>query len=113
MIHFPNEEYRRVFFKDTDNILEMYRQDFLRLKSPEGQQDALKNIYRHAHSFKGLFALMGLEDMRAIAERLETIVKKACSENISSVSGELLSEIEQGFQIIDTKLEEIRAKPLE
>ena len=106
--YFENPLYRKAFLEDTDRIMTGFQKDFSLLKSGENKKAALKNIHRYAHSLKGLSAMMEIADIGAIAENLESVLGRMVKENAFYFDADKTSEIENGFNKIESMLEIIK-----
>ncbi|MDD5676666.1 MAG: Hpt domain-containing protein [Kiritimatiellae bacterium] len=106
--YLENPVYRKAFFEDADRIIADFQKDYSLYKSGENKEEALKNIHRYAHSIKGLSAMMELADVCAMAENLESVLRKILKEGIFDLDAGKKGEIDDGFNKIAGLLKRIK-----
>ncbi|MBE3575219.1 MAG: chemotaxis protein CheA [Firmicutes bacterium] len=67
-------EYLGVFLDESREHLQAMNDGLLALESDPGSRDALDNVFRAAHTLKGMSATMGFQEMAELTHRLETIL---------------------------------------
>src|SRR3954468_18107727 len=66
-------KYRALFVTESREHLEGISKDLLTLERNAGDRAALDNLFRHAHSLKGMAASMGYEPFALLSHKLEDI----------------------------------------
>lgn len=106
--YFENPLYRKAFFEDTDRIMAGFQKDFALLKPGLDNKDLLKNIYRYAHSLKGLSAMMEFKEGEQIAASLESAAGQVFKNGLVALNEHRLIEIKNGFDKIAELLGRIK-----
>jgi two-component system chemotaxis sensor kinase CheA len=68
------DTYRAIFFEETHDHLATVESILLRLKPEQACQDDLNAIFRAVHSIKGSAAMLGCDDMAALAHLQENLL---------------------------------------
>lgn len=68
-----NSGYRDLFFEETDDHLQQLNDNVLALESDPSNKDLMNEIFRSAHTLKGMSATMGYEVMTHLTHRMEDI----------------------------------------
>ena len=71
-----DEETLEIFRSEADDLLANIANDLQILSSSPGDQNALWDIRRNAHTFKGAAGIVGLKDASVIAHRMEDLLDK-------------------------------------
>ena len=71
------EKYRTLFVTEAREHLEGISTDLLALEKDAADRAALDNLFRHAHSIKGMAASMGYEVIAQVSHKLEDIADLA------------------------------------
>ncbi|MFH1640593.1 MAG: Hpt domain-containing protein [Candidatus Omnitrophota bacterium] len=94
------EDFKELFRENTQELLRDFKRDFALLEAKADKSTELKNIHRYAHSMKGLSAMMELNEIYLIAEKLESMLKKIIDCALGLNKNTLL-EIKAGFSKIE------------
>src|SRR5687768_15460973 len=70
-------KYRALFVTESREHLEGISRDLLSLERSPGDRALLDNLFRHAHSLKGMAASMGYESFALLSHKLEDIADVA------------------------------------
>lgn len=97
-----NFKYRDLFFEETDEYLQTLNDCVLELERSPGDSELLDEIFRAAHTLKGMAATMGYETMAELTHNMESVFELFRSGNVE-VDSDNISLI---FRCLD-KLSEI------
>ena len=102
------EKYRSLFVSEARKHLEEMEATAVNMKADEVVSDAASELFRHAHSIKGMAATMGYVPIKELAHRLEDLivplreanpvterVREAIVRAIASLN-DMVSEVEAG-----------------
>nr|WP_248629275.1 chemotaxis protein CheA [Enterococcus cecorum] len=68
-----NSVYRTLFFEETDDHLQQLNDNILELESNPDDMNLLNEIFRSAHTLKGMAATMGYDVMTELTHKMENI----------------------------------------
>lgn len=68
-----NSVYRTLFFEETDDHLQQLNEHVLQLESNPDDTELLNDIFRSAHTLKGMAATMGYDVMTKLTHKMENI----------------------------------------
>ena len=68
-----NSVYRTLFFEETDDHLQQLNEHVLQLESHPEDVELLNDIFRSAHTLKGMAATMGYDVMTKLTHKMENI----------------------------------------
>lgn len=68
-----NSVYRTLFFEETDDHLQQLNEHVLQLESHPEDSELLNDIFRSAHTLKGMAATMGYDVMTKLTHKMENI----------------------------------------
>lgn len=97
-----NSKYRDLFFEETDEYLQTLNECLLQLEKDPGDSSVLDQIFRAAHTLKGMAATMGYTTMSELTHRMESVFE-VFRKGINSINSDIISLI---FRCLD-KLSEI------
>lgn len=97
-----NDKYREIFFDESDEYLERLNDCLLTLEKNPGDDSVLDEIFRAAHTLKGMAATMGYNTMAELTHWMESVFELFRSGEVS-VTSNIVSLI---FKCLD-KLSEI------
>lgn len=102
-------QYRDLFVSEARNHLSAFGELIVRLEDSPGETAGIDELFRHAHSLKGMAATMGFTEISTIAHRLEDLLSRIRSGEfqllppladllleVSDVLGRLVTGIEAG-----------------
>jgi two-component system chemotaxis sensor kinase CheA len=94
--------YRDMFVSEAREHLQSFNQSMLALEKSPSDTDVIQEIFRSAHTLKGMSASMGFKDMEKLCHRMENLLDRVRNGNLvfDSTLATLL------FQALDT-LEEM------
>lgn len=70
----PDAEMLEIFSIEADELLANIESNLERLTSTPGDRDALWEVRRHAHTFKGAAGIIGLKEPSRLAHRIEDLL---------------------------------------
>lgn len=86
-------KYRELFISEAREILSGFQSQLIRFERGEGGAEAVHEMFRGAHSLKGMAASMGYEDFAALAHALEDLASGARDDgHLSTEAIDLLLE---------------------
>jgi CheY-like chemotaxis protein/HPt (histidine-containing phosphotransfer) domain-containing protein len=71
----PEDELLRLFEEEAAERLSRLSEQLFQLEEEGDRGDLLASIFRDAHSIKGAAAVVGLEDVRRVAQALESVLE--------------------------------------
>lgn len=71
-----NTIYRSLFFEETDDHLEQLNNNVLALENDPSDLNLLNEIFRSAHTLKGMAATMGYDVMTELTHKMENILEE-------------------------------------
>jgi len=71
--------YRDLFVSESRNHISAFGELIVRLEDAPGENAVIDELFRHAHSLKGMAATMGFEQVVAIAHQMEELLGKVRS----------------------------------
>lgn len=77
------EEILNIFREESEEIIEKLNQNFLKLEAAPKSKALIVELFRDAHSIKGSSRMTGLNDIQAIAHKLEDILGLAKEDKIT------------------------------
>lgn len=99
-------EYIEIFLDESREHLQAVNDNILKLeKAPENPQ-LVNEIFRSAHTLKGMAATMGFEDIASLTHQMENVLDKVRS-NMLSVSTELIDIIFLAIEHLEAMVDEI------
>lgn len=70
-----NSIYKDVFLEESIEYLQLLNEGMLRLEEDFSDEEALGNVFRAAHTLKGMAATMGYQTMTELTHKLENILE--------------------------------------
>lgn len=101
-------QYLDVFLEESKEHLESLNQRLLELEKDSGNIDALNEIFRAAHTLKGMSSTMGFDDLADLTHHMENVLSDL-KEGVIPVNTPVIDTIFQCFdrlQMIIDKIEE-------
>ena len=111
-------KYRDLFFEETDEYLQTLNECILELESHPEEKGLIDEIFRAAHTLKGMAATMGYKTMTELTHSMENIFELfkngslkitgevitlifSCLDKLSEIVEDLRSEVEKEYDITD------------
>ena len=80
------EEYKEMFIAESRENLDSLNQALLELENKPDEKDILNDIFRNAHTLKGMSATMGYEEIADLSHNMENLLDKMRQGAISVTS---------------------------
>ncbi|MBC7087522.1 MAG: chemotaxis protein CheA [Tissierellales bacterium] len=69
-----NSKYKELFFEETEEYLQLLNDNMLRIEQDINDIASLEEMFRAAHSLKGMAATMGYKSMTDLTHRMESLL---------------------------------------
>ncbi|TJX66291.1 chemotaxis protein CheA [Soehngenia saccharolytica] len=69
-----NSKYKELFFEETEEYLQLLNDNMLRIEQNINDIDSLEEMFRAAHTLKGMAATMGYKSMTDLTHRMESLL---------------------------------------
>ncbi|GHU41025.1 hypothetical protein FACS1894111_02630 [Clostridia bacterium] len=101
-------QYLEIFIDETSGHLQDLSDSIMILEKDSGNLDTVNEIFRAAHSLKGMAGTMGFKRMQKLTHQMENLFQEVRSGNMS-VSGSIVDVLFQCLDALDSYLENIKA----
>lgn len=101
-------QYLEIFIDETNGHLQNLSDCIMTLEKEPENIDTINEIFRAAHSLKGMAGTMGFKRMQHLTHVMENIFQEVRSENMR-VTSELVDVLFQCLDALDTYLENIKS----
>lgn len=105
-------QYLEIFIEETKEHLQSLNEHILVLEKESDNQETITEIFRAAHSLKGMAGTMGFTKMQKVTHDLENVFSEIRSGNMN-VSSKLVDVLFEGIDIIEALLESIQTSSTE
>ncbi len=78
------QEYKQEFLQEAKEYLDVMNQNFIKLE--KGEREAINEIFRVAHTIKGMAGFMGFKNLEELCHKLESAMGRIRDENIEITS---------------------------
>ncbi|MCD5002861.1 chemotaxis protein CheA [Enterococcus saccharolyticus] len=102
-----NNIYRTLFFEETDDHLQQLNDNVLELENNPNDTSLLNEIFRSAHTLKGMAATMGYDVMTELTHKMENIFEKF-KEGTVEVTSSSISLIFRCLDKLSSLVEDLR-----
>lgn len=102
-----NNIYRTLFFEESDDHLQQLNNNVLALENDPSNLDLLNEIFRSAHTLKGMAATMGYDVMTELTHKMENILEEFKSGAIQ-ITSDYVSLIFSCLDRLSTLVEDLR-----
>src|SRR5690606_36456315 len=99
-------QYLEVFLDEGREHLQSINQNLLRLENNPNDMSIINEIFRSAHTIKGMSATMGFEDMANLTHQMENVLDALRNEEIA-YSGDILDLLFEALDYLETMLDSI------
>lgn len=100
-------QYLEIFIDETNGHLQNLSDCIMSLEKDPENMDTINEIFRAAHSLKGMAGTMGFKRMQRLTHDMENVFQEVRSGNMSVTSG-LVDVLFQCLDAIDTYLENVK-----
>lgn len=104
-----NNIYRSLFFEEADDHLEQLNNNVLALENNPTDLNLLNEIFRSAHTLKGMAATMGYDVMTELTHKMENILEEFKTGELQ-INSEYISLIFNCLDRLSTLVEDLRAE---
>ncbi|MDD4561494.1 MAG: chemotaxis protein CheA [Syntrophomonadaceae bacterium] len=101
-------QYLDVFLEESKEHLEILNQRLLELEKDSGNINALNEIFRAAHTLKGMSSTMGFDDLADLTHHMENVLSDL-KEGILPVNSTVIDTIFQCFDRLQMIIDNIQA----
>jgi len=101
-----DDQYLDAFIRESEEAITELNNSLLDLESDPGDQEAMDEIFRRAHTLKGNFGAMGFEDASNLAHAIEDLLD-AMRQGEMDVTAERMDLIFAGVDMIEVIVREI------
>jgi len=102
-----NSRYKDVFLEESDEYLQVLNDGMLRLENDPADKEALGDIFRAAHTLKGMAATMGYETMSNLTHSMESALELFRDGN-AKISAELVTSIFKSLDRLSEIVDKLR-----
>ena len=99
-------QYLEIFIDETKEHLQTLSDQFMVIEQEPENMDAVNEIFRAAHSLKGMAGTMGFKRMQRLTHDMENVFQEIRSENMK-VSPELVDVLFRGLDALEAYLAEV------
>jgi two-component system chemotaxis sensor kinase CheA len=96
-------KYRGLFISESREHLDAMNQGLVRLEGSPGDRETIDQVFRDAHSLKGMAASMGFTPVAAVAHRLESLMDRVRSKGIH-FGGALSDAVFSGVDLLSSMI---------
>ena len=98
-------KYKAMFVSETTEHLQAMNQGLVKIEQDHADKDAIAEVFRNAHSIKGMAASMGYEPIRDLAHALEDLMDDF-RQGARAISVEAMNLIFQGIDLLEGMVRE-------
>ncbi len=99
-------QYLEIFIEESREHLQSLNEQLLILEKEPDNQDTINEIFRAAHSLKGMAGTMGYKRMQKLTHDMENIFSEIRSENMK-VGADLMDALFKGLDALESYLDNI------
>ncbi|MBU2063313.1 MAG: chemotaxis protein CheA [Candidatus Omnitrophica bacterium] len=103
------EQYRALFVAESEEHLQIMNNAVLSLEKDSGSAEILNEIFRSAHTLKGMAATMGFEALAKLTHKMEDVLDIFRTQKMS-VSTEVIDALFKCLDMLALLLEEIKSE---
>ena len=108
MIDFDMSQYKELFIEEAQENLQGLNQALLQLEKEPSDVEPLNEIFRLAHTIKGMAATMGYDDMALLAHSMEDLLDEL-RQGTLEVEPQLFDLLFECLDALGTMLEDVVA----
>ena len=102
-----NSKYRDLFFEETDEYLQTLNESLLELEKNPEDNTVLDEIFRSAHTLKGMAATMGYKTMTELTHSMESVLE-LFRNGANTIDSDIISLIFKCLDKLSEIVEELR-----
>lgn len=103
-----NSQYLDLFFEETDDHLQRLNELVLDLEHDPADKNLLNEIFRSAHTLKGMAATMGFSDMEELTHKLENVFSVLKEDGVEA-DEEVITLVLKSLDALSEIVEDIRS----
>ncbi|MFH0925286.1 MAG: chemotaxis protein CheA [bacterium] len=100
-------KYKELFLSESQEHIQNINQLLISLENDPSNQDTVNNLFREAHSLKGMAASMQYDEIADLSHLLEDALSKVRDGKIKGNIKELIELIFEGIDILQKQIEDI------
>jgi two-component system chemotaxis sensor kinase CheA len=97
-------EYMEIFLSESREHLDILNKALLELEKNPEDRDRINEIFRSAHTLKGMAATMGFMDISELSHRMENVLDLIRNEELK-ISGEIIDTLFEALDFLEAMLE--------
>lgn len=101
-------QYLEIFIEETKEHLQSMNEHILVLEKEPNNQDTINEIFRAAHSLKGMAGTMGYKKMQTLTHDMENVFMEIRNGNMKA-SSDLVDVLFKGLDVLEAFLANIQA----
>jgi two-component system chemotaxis sensor kinase CheA len=90
-----NEEYRKLFMEESQDITRDWEQSILLLEKDPDSHEHIDRLFRNIHTLKGSAGFVNFDDLQVITHELESLLQ-TCRDNDTGMSSEMVQVMLEG-----------------
>ena len=102
-------QYLEMFIEETKEHLQSLNDQILILEKESDNQETVTEIFRAAHSLKGMAGTMGFSKMQKVTHDLENVFSEIRSGNMQ-VSSKLVDAMFKGIDLLEGQIRKYKIK---
>ncbi|OPY29876.1 MAG: chemotaxis protein CheA [Methanocella sp. PtaU1.Bin125] len=100
--------YRDMFVSEAREHLQSFNQSLLALEKSPSDMDVIQEIFRSAHTLKGMSASMGFSDMEKLCHRMENLLDRIRNGNLA-IDGAVANLLFQALDTLEMMIDRIQS----
>ncbi len=103
-----NDQYRALFLAESEEHIQQINNAILELEKNPADTDVLNNIFRSAHTLKGMSATMGFDSLARMTHKMEDVLDRLRGQP-SGVTTAVVDQLFECLDLLEALLEEIKS----
>lgn len=99
-------KYKALFVSETQEHLQSMNRGLVAIEQDPGDQESIAEVFRNAHSIKGMAASMGFEPVRDLSHAMEDLME-GFRDGTRQVESDAMDLLFKGLDLLEGMLEEI------
>lgn len=100
MFFLETNQYLDMFIDESKEHLQTMNDNLLQLEQNPDDIDVVKNVFRSAHTIKGMSATMGFEDIANLTHELENVLDLVRNEKLK-ITPEIMDVVFQSVDLLE------------
>ena len=102
-------QYLDLFLEESMENVQILNQSLLSLESDPGNLEAVDEIFRAAHTIKGMSATMGFENIAQLTHKMESLLDKIREKELV-LNEEIIDVLFQSVDALESMMESVRSE---